>query len=323
MSINKRLRIAVCGFALLALTAGGTFVMSTKGEAEDQKPAAAPAAAAAAGATTPVNGADLASKIKPGNPVVATVNGKDITRSDVLSFISNLPEQVRQMPLENLFSLAQDQVINNELVNEKAKAAKLDGDPEVEKLTVQAKEQIVRGVYMDRELAKAVTEDKTRKAYATYVAGMGDVQETKARHILVDSEAKAKEVIAKLKGGAKFEDVAKEYSKGPSGQNGGELGWFAKNEMVPEFANAAFALGKGEVSKTPVKTQFGWHVIQVEDRRQRPVPDYDSVKPQVEAKLRQEALNDILAAWNKDAKIKKLDINGDPIVAKPAADKKK
>ncbi len=259
--------------------------------------------------------------IEVGNPVVAKVNGADVTRSEVLEFITTLPEQVRQMPLQNLFPMARDQVVNNKLVTEKTQAANLANDPEVQKQLEQAKVQIERNVYIEREVAAKVNDAELQKAYNELKAELAKVEEVKARHILVDTEEKAKEVVTKLQGGAKFEDLVQEYSEGVTKETKGELGYFAKGEMVPEFSDAAFALGKGQYTKTPVKTQFGWHVIESEDRRTRPAPGFDEVKPQLEAVVRQRQLQELVNSWQKEAKVEKFDINGKPEAAAPAAKK--
>lgn len=297
--------VAVVGISAVFMLGNNDQAIGGKGDKND-KAAVASAPAAAQG--------DQPS-IKMGNPTVATVGGEEIKRADVLSFISNLPEQVRQMPIQNLFPLALEQVVNNKIVGSKADAAKLEADPEVMKLLDQAKGQIVRNVYVERQVSEGVSEKKLLKSYDELLTKTADIQETHARHILVDSEDKAREVIKKLDGGAKFEDLAKEYSTGPSKENGGDLGYFAKNEMVPEFADAAFAIDKGKYSKDPVKTQFGWHVIMVEDRRKRPEPKFEEVRPQLEQQLRQQILAELLQKWQKEAKIQKFDINGEPVKA--------
>lgn len=271
--------------------------------------------------TTPQVIGEGENAIEVGNPVVAKVNGTDVTRSEVLEFITTLPEQVRQMPLQNLFPMARDQVVNNKLVTEKTQAANLANDPEVQKLVEQAKVQIERNVYVEREVTAKVNDAELQKAYSELKAELAKVEEVKARHILVDTEEKAKEVITKLQGGAKFEDLVQEYSEGVTKETKGELGYLAKGEMVPEFADAAFALGKGQYTKAPVKTQFGWHVIESEDRRTRPAPGFDEVKQQLEAVVRQRQLQELVNSWQKDAKVEKFDINGKPEAAAPAAKK--
>lgn len=307
---NKKI-LAGGALVLLVIAVLAIALIGGRSEAEGGK-GAKNAKAPAESAAAPATGAD-APMLKLGNPTVATVNGEEIKRSDVFNFIGNLPEQVRQMPIQNLFPLALEQVINNKVVGVKADSAKLEADPEVKNLFEQAKGQIVRNVYVERQVNENISQKKLLKAYEDMLGKIGDVQETHARHILVDSEDKAREVIKKLDGGAKFEELAKEYSSGPSKENGGDLGYFAKNEMVPEFADAAFAIDKGKYSKDPVKTQFGWHVIKIEDRRKRPEPKFEEVKPQLEQQLRQQVLAELLQQWQKDAKIKKFDINGEPV----------
>ncbi|AGH98198.1 peptidylprolyl isomerase [Micavibrio aeruginosavorus] len=317
--------IALAAVAVLAIGAGGFVFLSGKGVNETDKPAAAAAETPAdTAAATPADGETIqtpAGEIIQGNPVVAKVAGEDVTRSDVLGFIAALPENMRAMPLDQLFPMAQEQVINNKIVDQKAAGASLEQDPEVVKMMEMAKGQIVRNIYVQRQLDKGISEAKLKAEYDSLVKQMGKVEEVKARHILVDSEDKAKELITKLDGGADFETLSRENSTGPTAENGGDLGYFTKGDMIPEFSDAAFALKVGEYTKAPVKTQFGWHVIKLEDKRNRPAPAFEDVKPQVEAKLRQEELGRMVQEWQKEAKIERFDINGKPIVADaPKAD---
>ena len=255
------------------------------------------------------------------NPVVATVNGENILRSDVVEFMKNFPPQMQQMPVEALFPIAQQQVVVAKLVDQRvAKVPELQNDAEVAKRTAEAKKQIVRSVYVENEVNKLMTDDKIQQAYDKFKAEQGKIEEVHARHILVDKEETAKEIIKKLEGGAKFEDLAKEYSKDPSNKdNGGDLGYFTKDAMVKEFADASFGAEKGQVLKEPVKTQFGYHVIEVMDKRTKPVPTLEEVKPMLVAELRREVLNEMVDGWRKDADIKELDINGKPIEKKADA----
>lgn len=257
----------------------------------------------------------------PDNPVVAKVNGEDVYRSDVMEFAKALPPQMRQVPVQAIYPMLLEQVINSKIVDQKAKAANTESNPEVAKQLSSAKTQIVRAVYAEAEMNKAYKESDTKKAYDDMVAKTEKVMEVKAAHILVDDEAKAKEVITKLEGGAKFADLAKEYSKDKSNaQNGGELGYFAQSDMVKEFADAAFALNKGDYTKAPVKTQFGYHVILQEDKRERPAPSYDEVKGELEAKVKRDTLNKLVEDWSKQAKVERFDYDGKPIAEKkPAA----
>jgi peptidyl-prolyl cis-trans isomerase C len=322
--------IAAAVVILLALAAGGAWLTAKQNSVAATTDAAATENAAAPAAGDDAAKADAAGEkagdesgetvkaalpeIKTGNPVVATIGEDEIKRGDVLNFIGTLPpDQVRQIPLEKLFPAALEQVVVNKIVTEKVGKAKLDSDPEVTQALANAKTQILRNVYLEREVNKRITEDKLKAAYKEVLKNLKPVEEVHAEHILVEDQKTAKEVISQLEKGADFAELSKKYSKGPSADKGGDLGWFAKGEMVPEFSDAAFELKKGEFTKAPVKTQFGWHIIKVEDRRMRPEPKYEDVKPQLEAQLRQKTLGEMVQGWEKDAKVKKFDINGEPI----------
>ena len=274
-------------------------------------------APASASATSDVAEADAPVSERPvfveGNPVVATFDGKEVKRSDVLNFIAVLPEQVRQLPIENLFPLALDQVIGNMLVDEKASQADLSNDEEVTELLANSRQQIVRNVYLERQIQARLTEERLQSAYQEAIAEIDDVQETRARHILLETEEKAREVIAMLDNDGEFAALAGEHSVGPTGPNGGDLGYFAEGEMVPAFSDAAFALDVGAYTTEPVQTQFGWHVIMVEDRRAREAPAFEAVRGQLEAQLRQEVMNEIVTEWQADVEIERFDINGEPV----------
>lgn len=306
---GSKMPLVIAVLAIAAIAVGMMFMYSADGVAQNDGTEGA-ATAKEAAATGAEGDAPM---IKLGNPVVAKVYGEDIMRSDVFNFISNLPENVRQMPIQNLFPLALDQVVNNRVIGEKAKGANLSEDKEVTDLVKQAKDQIVRNVYLERQVDAQITNKKLMETYQKLLENISKIQETKARHILVQTEDEAKAVIKQLDEGADFAEVAKEKSTGPSAERGGDLGYFAKNEMVPEFADVAFSLDVGQYTKDPVKTQFGWHVIEVEDRRQRPEPEFEKVKPQLEAQLRQQTLAELVNGWKKDAKIEKFDINGEKV----------
>lgn len=248
------------------------------------------------------------------DPVVAKVDGSPIYRTDVLAFIKTLPPQMQQVPPEAIFPMAIEQVIGAKVVDEKAKAEGTANDPEVAERLADAKTQIVRAVYAEHAINKEYSEDTTKKAYDEMVSKMPKVDEVHARHILVDSEAQAKDIIKKLEGGAKFEDLAKEFSKDKSNSaSGGDLGYFAQSDMVKEFADAAFALKPNEFTKTPVKTQFGYHVVQSLDKRVRPAPKYDDVKGQLEGQAKRDILNKLVAKWRESATVEQFDFNGKPL----------
>lgn len=332
--------------ALLAIAGGAAFYFS-KNMTKDAAPAitaeapadaTAPAASEQAATTAPASGSGEPAAtaeeeneamesakagfdgvdVKPGNPVVAKVDGNDITRVDVFRFIKMMPANVQQLPPQAVYPLALEQVINTRLVQNKAEDQGLENDPEVQQQLSMAKQQIIRSVYVQRELDKEISDADVKAKYDAEIGKIPATEEIKAAHILVDSEAKAKDIIAKLESGGDFGKLASENSADPGNKDkGGDLGWFAKTDMVPEFADAAFKLGKGETSKTPVKTQFGYHVVKVEDKRERAKPTLDEVKPQILAELRREKLEGMLNNWRESAKIEKFDINGDPVKEEP------
>jgi peptidyl-prolyl cis-trans isomerase C len=305
--------------ALLVAAVGGLAYTSSKlmeKEGGDAKTAPAAQQTAAAGQAGEQPAAPQI-EIKPGNPVVAKVGDQEITRLDVFNFMQTLPANTRQLPIAQLFPVVQDQVVNTRLLREKSKGAKLDNDPLVKERIQAAKDQIVPVVFMQREVEKALTEERLKKAYDAYKEGFPNVQEVNAKHILVDDEKLAAKLIKDIEGGASFEELAKENSKDPTAEKGGDLGYFTQRDVVPEFAQVAFSLEPGSVSKEPVKTQFGFHVIKVEEKRKRPPASFEDAKPFLEGQLRQIIAAEIVQGWRADAGIELFDINGDDI--EPAA----
>lgn len=252
-------------------------------------------------------------QVEAGNPVVARVGGKDIFRQDVYRFIQTMPAQMQQLPATQVYPAALEQVINTQIVQNKADNAGIESTDIYKQELEITKQQIARNLYLQQQVNSKITDAMLKNAYKEYSKKIPDVTERRARHILVETEDKGKAVIEKLKTDVKFEDLAKELSVGPTATKGGDLGYFAQNEMVPEFAKAAFALKKGAVSKAPVKTQFGWHVIKVLDERQRPKPTLAQMTPVLRAELQRNALDELLKNWRDGAKVEQFDINGKPL----------
>jgi peptidyl-prolyl cis-trans isomerase C len=298
--------VAIGAFAYFATQKGNQSVAAT------DVPAAANTADAGANPAATAN-ASGQPQIAPGNPVVAKVDGKDITRMDVLNFVQTLPPQTRQMPIEQLFPLAVDQLVNTQVIVEKTKGVKLDSDPEVQKQVELAKEQIVRTVYLQKEVEKKVTDARLKEAYELYKKNFPDVQEARARHILVKEESKAKDLIKQLDGGADFAELAKQNSTDGTAPNGGDLGYFTEKDVVPAFGKAAFGTAPGSYTKTPVKSDFGYHIIKVEDKRKRPPAEFEAAKPFLEVQVRRAILEDMIKNWREQAKIETFDINGNKI----------
>jgi peptidyl-prolyl cis-trans isomerase C len=294
---------------------------------EDTAPSQQTAAAQALDAVEPVANADAAPDaqaadqpvIEPGNPVVAKVGDIEVMRSDVVNFVQSLPPETRNLPAEQLFPLAQDQVINARIVQEKTKGVKVDENEDFKRQMEIAREQIAQRIYIENLVNEKMTEDRLKKAYDEYVKEFPDVEEVKAAHILVKEEDRAKEALEKLKAGGDFATLAKEYSYDKTSENGGDLGYFLKTDVVPEFGEAAFAMAPGSFSQDLVKTQFGFHIIKVDEKRKRAPADFETAKPFLEAQLRQIVLEEILNDWRDDFKVERFDINGKVSQTEPAA----
>ena len=237
--------------------------------------------------------------------VAAVVNGEEITVKEMREGYNDNPEIKSRVNFDDFYAKALDVYVNGKLLYQAAEAENITNLPEYKKQVQNAKEEIARKIFLEKKVEKQVTQDKIDDLYKQYKKEFKGQKEIKAKHILVDSETKAKEVIAKLKKGEKFDDLAKSYSKEPA-----DLGYFTKQMMVPEFGEAAFALKKGQYSKAPVKTKFGYHVILVEDSRMTKPADLKTVEPQIKMQLSREAANDIFKEINSKAKIVKYSYDG-------------
>ncbi len=230
------------------------------------------------------------------NTVVATVNGEEITIGHMIIARATLPQQYQQLPPQVLFDAILDQLIQQTTLKQT-----LNGEiPRYVGLSLENEERsLLAADVIETVMQNAATEEGVLAAYeAAYSDGDGG-DEFNAAHILLESEEDANAVKAELDAGADFETLAKEKSTGPSGPNGGSLGWFSKGRMVPEFEEAVIALRSGEVS-APVETQFGWHVILLNERRKTAAPEFEDVREELAAKIRQEAVesrvNELTAA---------------------------
>ena len=255
------------------------------------------------------------------DPVVAVVNGQQIHLSDVEIAQQSLPQQYRNMPLAAVFPALLDRMVDSKLVEQDGRTNKVTDDPAFKKRLAFVEDQVVQDFWLQKQIAEKVTPEKMKQAYEEKVKNLPAEDEVHARHILVATEPEAKAIIADLKKGAAFDKLAKEKSTDKaSGAEGGDLGWFKKTDMVKEFADAAFALKKGGLSETPVKTQFGYHVIQVEDRRKAPPPSFEELSAQIHQDLARETVTAMLNKLRADAKVEKFNIDGSaPAPAAPAA----
>ncbi len=232
---------------------------------------------------------------------VATVNGETIYLDEVMRLTEQLPEQFRQQPLQSYFDRLVDDIIDSRLAAAAGSADGLTDDPEVIRQMSIAAQRVLAEAWLNRQIRDIVTQETIQAAYDRYIADEAAREQISARHILVAEKSEAEEIITALKGGADFAELAKEKSTGPSGPKGGDLGYFDRGAMVPSFEAAAFSLEKGAFSQTPVQTQFGWHVIKVEDKRIAAPPRFEELAPQLRQTLISQNLGLLLDSLRNDA----------------------
>lgn len=256
---------------------------------------------------------------KADDPVVARVNGVEIRQSDVDIADADIGQSLPQPPGDARKEAIVSYLIDVSILAQAASAKKLETSPEYVSRLAYAKNKVLMETLLNDITKTAATEAEMKKLYDESVAKMQPEEEIRARHILVKTEAEAKDVLAKLKGGADFEKLAKELSIDPSAKtNGGDLEYFSKGQMVAEFSDAAFKLDKGQLSE-PVKSQFGFHIIRVEDKRQKPLPKYEDVKDQVQAFVVRKAQAELIMKLRNEAKIENL-VKKEAPPAPPAKD---
>ncbi len=236
------------------------------------------------------------------DPVVAMVDGETIVRSEVLELAQSLPPEYRAQ-LGSLIPALIDQLVNVKLVASAAREAGLAEDEEVQRRMEARRLDVMRDVYLERHLESRVTDEKLAARYEAFAASAPAVPEVHARHILLETEAEAREVIAALDGGADFVELAQSRSTGPTAETGGDLGYFNESQMVPEFSSAAFSMEPGSHSVEPVQSEFGWHVIKIEDRRDKTAPPFAEIEEQLRRELSREAVSAMLAGLRNDAEI--------------------
>jgi peptidyl-prolyl cis-trans isomerase C len=258
-------------------------------------------------------GAQTAAPPAPKDPVVATVNGKPIHLSDVAKAAQSLPPQLQQAPPQEIYPVLLNRLIDERALLIEAKNTDLAKQPKVAEAMKDAANQALEGAYLRQEVKPQVNEAAAKAYYQKHYAGKQQPEEVQARQILVKTKAEAEKIIDQLNKGAKFSDLAQKDSIDPGAKNGGELGWFTKDEMVKPFADAAFALKVGDYTKTPVQSQFGWHIIKSQGKREKPVPAYDNVKDAIHQKVANEAITDALTKARKSVKIKIYNADGSPV----------
>ena len=271
------------------------------------------ASAALTGALAMALLAGLPARADDANPVLAKVNGAEIRQSDVTLAEEELGPSLAQMDpatkKDNVLSF----LIDMKIVSKAAEDKKVADSEEFKKRLAFARNRLLMDSLLANEGKAATTPDAMKKVYEEASKQITGEQEVRARHILVETEDEAKAVKAELDKGADFAELAKKKSKDPGSADGGDLGFFTKEQMVPEFSAVAFTLEPGKISD-PVKSQFGWHVIKVEEKRNRKAPDFEQVKTQIENYVTRKAQAEYVAKLRAEAKVERLD--------QPAADAK-
>lgn len=238
--------------------------------------------------------------------VVARVNGEEITLGHMMIAFATLPDQYREYPPEALFDGILDQ-----LIQQTALSQSTSGDvPDHVRLSLEnERRSLMAAEAVEDVLAEAISEQDIQAAYDAQFADTDQGEEYSAAHILVESEDEATAIKAELDGGADFAKLAQEKSTGPSGPRGGDLGWFGAGMMVPEFEAATLALEPGQISE-PVQTQFGWHVIQLNDVRTKQAPALELVRDELLARLQRDAVQSHVQSLTDDANIERIEIEG-------------
>jgi peptidyl-prolyl cis-trans isomerase C len=281
--------------------------------------APAPAAPPAAAATAPAP--------EDANPVLARVNGDEIRLDEVIAAAAEaMPPELRAVPPHLLRSMLPPQVfeqlvdraITDRAIVQAARAARLDQDPEVRRRLQLVENAELRDTLLRREVLPRVTDETLRARYERDAANRPAEEEVRARHILVPNEADARAILAEIQRGASFEEVARRRSTDPAARNGGDLGFFRRGDMVPEFAAAAFALQPGQVSPNPVRTQFGWHVIKVEERRSSRGPSFEDSKDTLRQTMIEEEVQAAVQRIRSGARIERVDAPAPAAVPAPA-----
>ena len=263
------------------------------------------------------------SRAQDNDAVVARANGVDIHESDLAYAEEEIGGNIPTMPPAQKRDYLVNYLVDVIVLSQAADQQKLGDRPDVKRRLAFDHNRLLMEALLQDTGKAALSDQAEHEVYDEAVKQVKNEEEVRARHILVPTEEEAKAILVQLKNGADFAALAKEKSKDPGAAEGGDLGYFTKDQMVPEFAEAAFKLQKGQISE-PVKTQFGWHIIKVEDRRIKPTPTFEQVKPQIENYVAHRAQARLVDNLRKSAKIERLDKPAAPDPSlNPAAPAKK
>jgi peptidyl-prolyl cis-trans isomerase C len=239
---------------------------------------------------------------------VATINGEPVTEADLALAMADLEQQFAQLPEAQRRAAALSAIIEIRLMSKAADDKGFDDDAEFQQRMELLRQRALHSAYIEEEIAASITDEEIRARYDQEVAATPPTNEVRARHILVATEEEAKAIIAELDAGGDFEALANEHTTDPSGKaSGGDLGYFGPGQMVPEFEKAAFALEPGQYTKEPVQSQFGFHIIRVEDKRATQPPAFEQVQAQIRSLVLREKYFAAVEALRSAAQIEIAD----------------
>jgi len=247
--------------------------------------------------------------------VVAKVEGQKIYRSELLRAFQGLPKEVKQTGLEVIYPKLVERLIQQRLLIIEGRAKKLSNDSEVLRRMKQLEGAVIGEIFLNRLIEKNLRPELLKERYQAFRVSNPAREEVHARHILLDKEVDATNLIAHVQGGMDFAEAAKKYSTGPSASKGGDLGYFGRSDMVKPFADAAFALKTGAYTQKPVKTKFGWHVIKVEDHRTVQPPSFEALKPRLIQEVGQGVALEVMKKLVAAAKVERFAMDGSPLKA--------
>lgn len=239
--------------------------------------------------------------------VVAKVGDSEVTEADIAFASQDFAAQLQQVPPTQWRGILADIVIDMEVMANAARAAGIDKEEDFERQVEFLRMRALRNAYIVREVENKVTDADVQAAYDKEFANYSGEEEISARHILVKTRQEAEAIVKELDSGKDFAELAKEKSTGPSGPNGGSLGFFSRGQMVKPFEDAAFELEVGTFTKEPVETQFGWHVIKVEDKRQQPAPELPAVEDRIRQELLRARYDEVMTQLKTEMAIEILD----------------
>ena len=251
------------------------------------------------------------------DPVVGSVEGHLIYLSELGDASKTLPENLRGMPFDTLYPVLLDRMIDHEALVIMARRAGLEQKKQVQHDIQVATERILEGAYLGEVAAPLVTEQAIQARYNRQYANRPATEEVRARHILVTTEAEARKVLEDLKKGADFATIARVLSKDPDASKGGDLGFFRREQVWPGFADVAFSLQPGQVAPNPVKNEFGWHVIKVEERRLVAPPSYSDIHDQLKQELLAAAVQQTIQKARAQLAIHRFNLDGSELDTGP------